>query len=147
MVKNSLYAVQQGYAVHVIKYKYPTDPDRMTVTKYPAVASGYYLHCFSITVYRSNFILLTGGQAMCQSQAKAYTYLYDIDRNVWITRPQFPSLNTGRFHHSSCSGTEGRAFVFGGVGGNDLYNSIEVYRPKPRLWDIFLPKDASKDYV
>ena len=147
MVKNCLYAFQQGYAVHAVKYKYPDDPAKMTVTKYPAVISGYYLHHFSLTVYRSNFILLTGGRAMCESQAKPYTYLYDTDKNVWLTRPPFPSLNQGRFHHSSCSGTDGRAYIFGGVGGNDIYNSIEYYRPKPRLWEIFLPKDSSKDYV
>ena len=84
------------------------------------------LYDFSICVFKSRYVLLTGGSASQVSpDCYSATFVFDLKAEKWMTEPLPPNLNTARCVHGSCT-TSMSVFVYGGIGDDikDL-SSIE----------------------
>lgn len=80
-------------------------------------------HGHSISAIKDRFLVVTGSRVE-QGQASSSVEFYNIEMNTWFTQP---SLNNGRYYHSSCVFNGKWVYVFAGIDVHSkrYFNSIE----------------------
>lgn len=80
-------------------------------------------HGHSITCFKDKFLVVTGSRIEKDDSHKSVEQ-YNIDMDVWF---DLPSLNNGRYYHSSCVLGDKWIYVFAGIANatKKYFNSIE----------------------
>lgn len=80
-------------------------------------------HGHSICCLSDKFLIVTGSRLEKDGACKSVES-YNVDMDLWF---DLPSLNQGRYYHSSCSFLEKWVYVFAGISqlSKKYFNSIE----------------------
>jgi len=80
-------------------------------------------HGHSITCLKDKFLIVTGSRIE-KDEAHKSVEQYNVDMDVWF---DLPSLNHGRYYHSSCVLADRWIYVFAGIANatKKYFNSIE----------------------
>jgi len=74
-------------------------------------------------------VLVAGGTPFNSIYASAYTFLFDVTKNAWLTAA---SMNVARSAHTATPLADGRVFVAGG----DADGAAEIYDSSVNAWSL-----------